>query len=259
MDLMKLGFIIELTKRDFTERYAGSVLGVFWMFIWPLVMIAIYTLVFSRVMGAKLPGISSIYSYSIYLIAGILPWTAFANTVSRASTVFVDKGNLISKIQINLPRLPIYIVLSETVTFIVSMVFYVLFVLMAGVEINFVALTMVPFIFMIQQIFAYALGFFFATINVFFRDLKELVGILVQIWFWMTPIVYMKTMMPEFVQKLLLLNPAALFIGAYQDIFFYTRLPDFSHLLVVTLMGHLLLALAYWMFKKLERDVRDFL
>lgn len=139
------------------------------------------------------------------------------------------------------------------------MVFYVLFVLMAGVEINFVALTMVPFIFMIQQIFAYALGFFFATINVFFRDLKELVGILVQIWFWMTPIVYMKTMMPEFVQKLLLLNPAALFIGAYQDIFFYTRLPDFSHLLVVTLMGHLLLALAYWMFKKLERDVRDFL
>lgn len=256
---MKLGFLFELTRRDFTERYAGSVLGVFWMFLWPLVMIAIYTLVFSRIMGAKLPGISSIYSYSIYLIAGILPWTAFANTVSRASTVFVDKRHLISKIRIFLPRLPVYVVLSETVTFAVSMAFYIIFLLVAGMEITLSAILFVPFVFIVQQIFAYALGFFFATLNVFLRDLRELVGIFIQLWFWFTPIVYMKTMLPEFAQKLLLINPAALFIGAYQDIFFYGRLPNFNHLLVLTLLGHLLLALAYIVFKKLEKDVRDFL
>lgn len=256
---MNPGLLFELARRDFTERYAGSILGILWMFLWPLVMIAIYTLVFSRVMGAKLPGISSVYSYSIYLIAGILPWTAFANTVSRSSTVFVDKRHLLTKLQIFLPRLPLYVVLSETVTFGVSLAFYLLFLLFAGAGISWRALFFVPFVFAVQQIFAYALGFFFAVLNVFIRDLREFVGILIQVWFWMTPIVYMKSLVPEFAQSLLLWNPAVLFIEAYQDIFFFQRLPDFRSLLVLTLLGHLLLALAYFIFKRLEKDVRDFL
>ena len=256
---MNTGFILELTKRDFTERYAGSVLGTLWAFVWPLVMIAIYVLVFSRIMGAKLPGLSSVYSYSIYLVAGILPWTAFANTVSRSATIFVDKRHLISKMRIYLPRLPLYVVLSETVTFAVSMVFYVGFLFLAGIRISPAVLMLLPFIFAVQQVFAYALGFFFATLNVFLRDLRELVGILMQLWFWMTPIVYMKTMLPGFAKPLLRCNPAAWFIGAYQDIFFYNQLPDFRQLIFLTLLGHLLLALAYISFKKLEKDVRDFL
>lgn len=256
---MNFGFLFELTRRDFTERYAGSVLGVFWMFLWPLVMIAIYTIVFSRIMGAKLPGISSVYSYSIYLIAGILPWTAFANTVSRSSTVFVDKRHLISKIRIFLPRLPLYVVLSETVTFAVSMFLYMAFLLIAGAEVTPTAVFFVPFVFAVQQIFAYALGLLFATLNVFLRDLKELVGIMIQLWFWMTPIVYMRNLLPGFAQIALSLNPAAYFIGAYHDIFFYSRLPDFKQLIALTLLGHALLALSYITFKKLEKDVRDFL
>lgn len=256
---MHPGFIVELTKRDFTERYAGSVLGILWVFLWPLVMIAIYVLVFSRIMGAKLPGLSSIYSYSIYLVAGILPWTAFANTVSRSATIFVDKRHLISKMRMNLPRLPIYVVLSEGVTFLVSMVIYVAFLFLAGVHLSPGALLLLPCIFGVQQVFAYALGFLFATLNVFLRDLRELVGILVQLWFWMTPIVYMKTMLPPFAKPILAWNPAAWFVGAYQDIFFYNRFPDFGQLLMLTLLGHLLLALAYLTFKKLEKDVRDFL
>lgn len=256
---MNLGFLLELTKRDFTERYAGSVLGVFWMFIWPLVMIAIYTIVFSRVMGAKLPGISSVYSYSIYLIAGILPWTAFANTVSRSSTVFVDKRHLISKIRIFLPRLPLYVVLSETSTFVVSMFLYMGFLMLAGAEITITAVLFVPFVFAVQQIFAYALGLLFATLTVFLRDLREMIGILVQLWFWMTPIVYMRTMLPPFAETILRLNPAAYFIGAYHDIFFHGTLPNFKHLIALAILGHVLLAFAYIVFKKLEKDVRDFL
>ena len=95
---MNLSLLIELTKRDFTERYSGSVLGVFWTFLWPLVNIFVYIVIFSQVMGARLQGSSSTYSYGIYLVAGILPWTAFANTVSRSATVLVDKKHIISKI-----------------------------------------------------------------------------------------------------------------------------------------------------------------
>ena len=256
---MKPVFLFELTKRDFRERYAGSVLGIFWMFIWPLVMIGIYTLIFSRIMGAKLPGISSVYSYSIYLIAGILPWTAFANTVSRASNVFVEKRHIISKIQIFLPRLPIYIVLSETVTFIISMFFFICFLFFSGVKIPFAAILVVPFVFVVQQVFAFSLGFLLATLSVFLRDLREFIGIVLQVWFWITPIVYMKNMLPYSLQTVLSLNPATLFIESYQAVFFYGRLPNFYHLIVLTLMGHLFLGLTYILFKKLEKDVRDFL
>ena len=120
--------MIELTKRDFTERYSGSVLGVFWTFIWPLVNIFVYTVIFSQVMGARLHGASSTtYSYGIYLIAGILPWTAFANTVSRSATIFVDKKTIISKIKVSLPSLPLYIVMSESITFLITLFIYMVF------------------------------------------------------------------------------------------------------------------------------------
>lgn len=256
---MRSNLILELAKRDFTERYAGSVLGVFWAFIWPLVMIAIYTLVFSRVMGAKLPGISNIYSYSIYLISGLLPWTAFTNTVTRASTVFLDKQHLISKVSMPLPRLPIYVVLSETVTFAVSMLIYLVFMLIIRAPMSFGLILLVPFIYIVQQIFAFSIGFLCATLSVFLRDLRELVNIVVQLWFWFTPIVYMKELLPSFAQKLLLLNPAIYFIDAYHKIFFFNQLPDFRLLIILTVIGHILLLLAYVFFKKLEKEVRDIL
>ena len=256
---MRSNLILELAKRDFTERYAGSVLGVFWAFIWPLVMIAIYTLVFSRVMGAKLPGISSVYSYSIYLISGLLPWTAFTNTVTRASTVFLDKRHLISKVSMPLPRLPLYVVISETMTFLVSILFYLLFIVIAGTPLSLKLILIVPFVYAVQQIFAFSLGFLFATLSVFLRDLRELISIIMQLWFWFTPIVYVKDIMPELAQKLLMLNPALYFIDAYHQIFFFDQLPNFGQLIVLTIIGHLLLLMAYTFFKKLEKEVRDFL
>ena len=256
---MRSNLILELAKRDFTERYAGSVLGVIWAFIWPLVMIAIYTLVFSRVMDAKLPGISSVYSYSIYLISGLLPWTAFTNTVTRASTVFLDKRHLISKVSMPLPRLPLYVVISETVTFVVSMSFYLIFMILTGVPMTLKLLLLVPFVYAVQQIFAFSLGFLCATLSVFLRDLRELVNIIMQLWFWFTPIIYMKELLPSFAQRLLLLNPATYFIDSYHQIFFFDQLPDFRLLIVLTVMGHILLLMAYTFFKKLEKEVRDFL
>ena len=256
---MKTSLILELAKRDFTERYAGSVLGVLWAFIWPLVMIAIYTMVFSRVMGAKLPGISSIYSYSIYLISGLLPWTAFSNTVMRSSTVFLDKKHIITKVSMPLPRLPLYIVISETITFTVSMCFFMAFMLRVGAPLTLKLILLSPFVYIVQQIFAYAIGFLCATLSVFLRDLRELVSIIIQLWFWFTPIVYMKEILPSFAQKLLLFNPAIYFIDAFHKMYFFNQFPDFKLLILLTVMGHILLLFAYLFFKKMEKEVRDFL
>lgn len=255
---MRLSLLLELARRDFSERYAGSVLGLLWALLLPLVMIFIYTVIFSRVMGAKLPGIGSTYSYGIYLIAGVVPWTAFANTVSRSCTAFVDKKHLISKISISLPSFPFYIVLSETFSFIITMVLYMIFLLFIGIPLTW-SVAWAPAVFAVQQIFAYALGLILATLTVFIRDLREIVGIVIQIWFWFTPIVYSANIVPAAFRPFLDLNPAYIFVGSFQNIFFHSAPPDFRGLILLTLLGHVLLLSGYLLFKKLERDVRDFL
>jgi lipopolysaccharide transport system permease protein len=255
---MNFCLVIELTKRDFIERYSGSALGFAWSFIYPLINILIYMIIFGSLMGARLPGTSSVWGYGIYLIAGLIPWTAFTNTVTRSSTVFLDKKNIISKIRIDLPTLPLFIVLSETITFCVTFVIFLCMLLITGYVFT-PLLLFVPLIYLIQQIFAYALGFFLAMFVVFLRDLKEVVAIAFQIWFWFTPIVYVFDILPSFAQQLLILNPMLAVVSGYHDIFVFQRVPSFFYLSIVLVVSILLIVLDYAIFKKLEKDIRDFI
>jgi len=255
---LNLSLLIELTKRDFTERYSGSVLGVFWTFLWPLVNIFVYIVIFSQIMGARLQGSSSTYSYGIYLVAGILPWTAFANTVSRSATVLVDKKHIISKIRVNLSSLPLYVVMSESITFLITLTIYVLFLIVTNAPVH-KTVFLLPAVYLVQQIFPFSLGFLISIFHVFVRDLKEVTGIVLQVWFWFTPIVYVYDILPDFAKKLVVFNPAFLFIKSYQDIFAFNRAPDFYNLLLITILAHGLLLAGYFLFKKLEKDIRDFI
>jgi lipopolysaccharide transport system permease protein len=255
---MNFSLIIELTKRDFIERYSGSALGFVWSFIYPLINILIYMIVFGSLMGARLPGMSSMWAYTIYLIAGLIPWTAFTNTVTRASTVFLDKKNIISKIRVDLPILPLFIVLSETITFCVTFVIFLFIILVTGFEFTPLFL-FIPLIYFIQQVFAYALGFFLAMFVVFLRDIKEVVALVFQIWFWFTPIVYVFDILPLTAQQILILNPMFAVVSGYHDIFVFHTMPSFSYLLLVLIVSIALIILDYVIFRKLEKDIRDFI
>jgi lipopolysaccharide transport system permease protein len=255
---VNFNLIIELAKRDFTEKYSGSALGFMWSFIYPLINILIYMIIFGSLMGARLPGMSSIWGYGVYLIAGLVPWTAFANTVTRASTVFLDKKNIIAKIHVNLPTLPLFIVISESVTFVVTFAIFFVILLITGISLSWY-LVLIPFLYVIQQVFAYALGFFLAIFVVFLHDLKEVVAIGFQIWFWFTPIVYVFDILPGLAQKILILNPMLSVVSAYHDLFVYQRMPSFYYLAIVLIISIVLIALDYIIFKKLEKDIRDFI
>jgi lipopolysaccharide transport system permease protein len=215
-------------------------------------------IIFGNLMGARLQGMSSVWGYGIYLIAGLVPWTAFANTVTRSSTVFLDKKNIISKIHVDLPTLPLFIVLSETITFVVTLVMFLGILFITGFSFS-PYLFFIPVIYLIQQIFAYALGFFLAMIVVFLRDLREVVTISFQIWFWFTPIVYVFEILPSVAQQILFWNPALAFISAYHDIFILQKMPSFIYLSLVLIMSCALIVLDYGIFKKLEKDIRDFI
>ena len=255
---MRAGLIFELARRDFTERYSGSLLGAVWNLIMPAVMIFIYTIIFSRIMGARMPGISSAYSFGIYLIAGILPWNAFANTLNRSAGVFIDKKNIISKMPVSLATLPLYIVISECITLGIGLTIYFFLLYWLGIGLpRFVLL--LPFIIAVQQLFAFALGLLLATLNVFLRDLREVTNVVTQIWFWFTPIIYMPSILPPSFAEYLSFNPAYFFTHAYQNIFFHGISPDMKLLLALTLLGHGTLFFSLWTFRKLEKDVRDFI
>ncbi|MDD1702844.1 MAG: ABC transporter permease [Methanoregula sp.] len=255
---MNFSLILELAKRDFIERYSGSALGFVWSFIYPLINILIYMVIFGSLMGARLPGMSSIWGYGVYLVAGLIPWTAFANTVTRSSTVFLDKKNIIAKIHVDLPTLPLFIVISETITFVVTLVIFLAILLITGVSLSWY-LALIPVLYLIQQVLAYALGFFFAMFVVFLRDLKEVVAIAFQIWFWFTPIVYVFDILPSMVQNILYWNPMLSVVSAYHDIFVYQRMPSFGFLTIVLAASIALIVVDYLIFKKLEKDIRDFI
>lgn len=255
---MNISLILELTKRDFIERYSGSALGFAWSFIYPLVNILIYMIIFGSLMGARLPGMTSIWGYGVYLIAGLVPWTAFTNTVNRSSTVFLEKKHIISKIRVDLPTLPLFIVFSETITFAVTLTIFILILLLAGISLS-PYLVFIPAVYLIQQLFAYALGFFLAMLVVFLRDLKEVVSIGFQIWFWFTPIVYVFSILPPVIQQILVWNPMLSVVSAYQDMFVFQTMPSFFYLSIVLILSIGLILADYAIFKKLEKDIRDFI
>ena len=250
--------MMEITKRDFAERFAGSVLGSLWAIILPMVNLFIYIVIFGQLMGARLPGASEMNAYGIYLAAGLIPWTAFSATIQRCAPVFINKKNIITKVKTSLPSLLIHIVLSETITYGITMsVFFVILAVM-GYEFKGVLLY-VPILYYLQQVMALAIGLLAAVLNVFIRDVSEIVGVVLQLWFWFTPIVYVFDILPRIAKKMLIYNPVYPIIQSYHNIFVFDAHPLWEPLAVLALLAHCFLFLSYRLFLYLEKDIRDFL
>ena len=229
-----------------------------WAVICPVINLAIYTIIFGQVMGARLPGHSGVYAYSVYVTVGLVPWMAFHNSLSRSTSVFLDKKPIISKVRTSLPALLIYISLSESITFIITMSLFLIFLLLTGYSFR-MNLLLIPFIYFLQQLFAFGVGLLAATLNVFIRDFKQLIGIVLQLWFWFTPIVYVRDILPDAIKSLIRFNPAYVIIESYQRIFVLNVEPAYRTLIIMTVVTHLIIFGSYAVFRALEKDVRDFL
>lgn len=256
---MTPALIWSFARQELVDRYAGSAFGFAWAFVQPLVTLFIFVVIFGHVMAGRLPGVSSVHGYGIYLVAGMLPWLAFANTLTRASSVFVDKKSVLSKVGLSLPLLPLFVVVAESITFLIAMSLF--FVFLFAVDFSYKPeILLLPVVFLIQQVFALGLGIIFAVLNVFLRDVREFVGILVQLWFWLTPIVWVPQIVPpELYRALSYVNPMLPLTTTYQAIFLPGRTPEYGPLLFIAVLASILLALAYLFVRRLEKDVRDFL
>ena len=250
------GFIFGSVKREFQGRYRGAILGFAWAILNPLAMILVYTVIFSQVMRAKLPGVDTAFAYSIYLCAGVLTWGLFAEIVNRSQSVFIDNANMLKKL--NFPRicLPSIVVLTALTNFSIIFGLFMAFLLISGNFPGIVILAILP-ILAIQIIFSIGLGVMFGVLNVFFRDVGQVTGVLLQFWFWGTPIVYPISIIPERLQPWLELNPMAVLVIAYQKILVNHQWPDWKSLAAIAVVALLFGVLGMHMFRKHAGEMVD--
>lgn len=250
------GFIVGSVKREFQAKYRNSLLGAAWTVIQPLTMIIIYTVIFSQVMKAKLPGVDSTFAYSIYLCAGVITWGLFAEITNRGQNIFLENANLLKKLSFPRLCLPIVAVLNAGLNFAITFALFTAFLVLTGNFPGWAYLAIVPLL-LVQIAFSIGFGITLGVLNVFFRDVGQLFNVVLQFWFWLTPIVYPIAILPDFIRPWIELNPMAPLMAAYQSILVAGQWPKWQSLWLMALLAVLSCAFGYHLFRKCAGEMVD--
>lgn len=245
------GLIQTLVARDLKARYRGSVLGFFWSFINPLLLLLIYSFVFSTVMyGARAEGIEP---YALFMFCGILPWTWFSASILEASNVLISGGNLIKKVLFPAEVLPIVTVLANMVHFFLGLPILIAFLIYYQRPLDAVELLWFPVIVFVQLFLLLGLSLLVSALTVHFRDLKDILGNFMTLWFFSTPIIYPMSQAPKQYHWLLNLNPMTHLAISYQEVLFYIGPHGHWKWLIALLIGSVGVFLAgYFVFDRLR-------
>ncbi len=249
-------FIRTSIRAELQGRFARSSLGALWHILHPLAQAAILALVLSEVMGVRLPNMTDRAAYPVYLMAGNAAWGLFTEIFNRCISVFIAYAGSLKKISFPRLCLPVIVWGSALVNHLL---------LLAAIFVVFIALghyptaswLVLPLGILLISMFAFGLGLTLGIINVFSRDVAEVAGILLQIWFWLTPIVYSSAQVPERFRWIVALNPLAPMVRLYQDALLYGRWPDPAALAVPTGLAVLFVALAFALFRRASAELVD--
>lgn len=251
-------FIINSIKTEFKTRYTRSKIGLFWAILHPLAQVLIYALILSSVLSSKLPGIENKYSYAIYLMSGMLCWSLFNEIFSRSVNVFVDNANIIKKMPFPKIVLIINVIFSSLVNnFLLFMSIVVVFTFLG----HFLGLSLIvlPVFVLLIILLASSFGLIFGILNVFLRDTYQVITIILQFLFWLTPIVYMVKIVPERIKVFFYLNPLVHIVNGYHDILVYNKFPNLLPLLYPLGLSIFGIFLAYNLYIRASKDMADIL
>jgi lipopolysaccharide transport system permease protein len=249
-------FIISSIKTDLRVRFIRSRLGGLWMVLNPLAQVVIFAFVLSTVLSAKLPGIANRYAYAIYLMAGILGWSLFIEIISRCLTLFIDNGNLLKKLVF--PRIALPLIATGGALVNNILLFFAILVIFGLLgHLPGSALIWLPASMIVNIALALGFGLALGVLNVFIRDVGQIVPVITQFLFWLTPIVYVADIIPGQYRQWLVLNPLIPIITGYQNALLYNRAPDWASLGAVALMAVSLLAFALVLFRKASPEMVD--
>lgn len=231
-------------------------LGAAWAVLNPLSLIIVYTVVFSEIMRARLPGQTSAHAYSIYLCAGLLSWNLFAEIVTRSMQMFIDQAHLLKKVHFSRACLPVVVVINGLIQYAIVFSLFLLFALMMQGPPGWPLVGLLPALATLI-LFGAGLGLTLGVLNVFFRDVAQFFGVALQFWFWMTPVVYPPSIVPEALEPWLWINPMYGVLRAFQDVMVQHQWPDWALLAPAAGTGLALAALGAYLFRRHAGEMAD--
>lgn len=243
--------IYSLVRRELRGRYKGSVLGFLWTYINPLCQVIVYSAVFSVIFRVN------IEKFYLYLIIGMMPWTFFSSSVQGGTTCVRAQSEMIKKIYFPREVIPISYVTSTFVNMLLSFIIVFLAVLTANWGFNAVAFLYLPLIMVIEYLLALGLAFIVSAVTVYFRDLEQIMGVLMMAWIYLTPIMYDVDYIPEQLRTLFFINPMTPIICVYHDILYYKSIPTTEYLAQSGIVAVVVFAVGFFAFTKLDRNFAE--
>ncbi|HUK56510.1 MAG TPA: ABC transporter permease [Nitrospiria bacterium] len=250
--------IRSLVVRDIRTRYMGSFLGVFWALVHPLTQLIIFYFVFSVVLKAKLGAEYADTNYALWLMSGMLPWIIFSEVVSRSPNAVLEQANLIRKTVFPSEILPFAHVSAALVNHLILFVMLLGFLLLSGQGLS-LKLAWLPLYLAGIILFALGLAWILSALNVFLRDIGQILGVLLNLWFFFTPIIYPASLIPEAFRPWLALNPMLYPVEGYRMALLGRTEPDFSGLVILFIWGIGAFMVGGLVFKKLKPAFADVL
>lgn len=238
--------VYNLVARDLKVKYKGSILGFLWSLLNPLIMLIVYTVAFQYIIKIQ------VKNFPLFFLCGFLPWTFLSLSLSMAVSSIKDNANLVKKVYFPREILPLSIVLSNLVQFLLTFIILIPALILFKIKLGF-PLLFLPLIILFQLAFTLGLTLILSSLNVFFSDVRHLLEIFLQIWFWLTPIIYPVDLVPERFQSLYRLNPAVLFIESYRNSLLYDKWLSSVELIFLFLIGVVFLALGHLVFNSYNR------
>ena len=245
-------------SRDIRARYVNSALGLWWAVIQPLALLALYTFVFSLVLRSRLGENGSTIEFALYCFCGLLPWLAVSDALMRSSSVLIEQTPLIKKVVFPSEILPIHLVLSAIVVEIVGLAVFLVVVMIWGRLPGWSLLTL-PVIMVLQFLFTAGVAWLLATLAIYLRDVRQVVGLVLTLWMFLTPIVYPASLVPARYQWLLDLNPMTAVVDAYRGALLDNRLPALAPLVVFAGVALIVFVSGHWVFMRSKPTFADLL
>jgi lipopolysaccharide transport system permease protein len=251
-----LDLVRTMTRREVALRYKGSVLGIMWAVLTPLMLIAIFTFIFAGVFRARFGTSGSGWDYALYLFCGLLPWTAFQEAVQSASQTVVQRANLVKRVVFPLEILPVAQALASLVNQMFGTLVFLAATLVIRRELH-LSILWLPVLIVPQLVATFGVAWFISSVGVFLRDVVQGVTLVLMAWMYLTPIIYPESIVPERYRPLVNLNPFAGLIRSYRNTMLEGAPPDWAGLAYFTAFALCCFFAGYWWFAKTRRHFAD--
>ena len=248
--------ILELVRRDLKMRYLGSTLGFVWAIIHPVLSLGIYTVIFSMVLKVPMGRDAGTFGFVLYLFCGLLPWLTFQEALSRSVGCIPENANLVQKMRFPTEVLPVVLSLSSFVQQLIGTGILFL-VLLANGRIPQGWILLLPFAFLIQFAAMVGLGWLVASLYIYFRDMSQVLGIVLNVWFWLTPLVYPQEKAPEAFQFILSLNPMTHLVGICRSLILEGNPAAFFSWMYITVFAVVCFTIGMEVLRRLKPDFPD--